>query len=85
MKLPFCLLSRSSEATHLKVCESQAVELLLRGTDLTDRERQLIRAVPEMEIINALVSNIKISMPGLAQLKTNARRSKKAARSSGTA
>ncbi len=33
----------------------QAVELLLRGTDVTARERELMRAVPEMDTIAAML------------------------------
>lgn len=55
----------------------QAMELLLKGADVTTRERELLRVVPEMEVISAMIGNVKLAMPGLARIKTEARRSKK--------
>ncbi len=49
----------------------------MRGPDVTPREKELIRAVPEMESINAFVGSVKISMPGLSKLKTEQKKSKK--------
>lgn len=34
----------------------QAQELLIRAADVTPRERDMMRAVPEMDMINAMVS-----------------------------
>ena len=34
----------------------QALELLSRGAEVTPRERELLKAVPEMDMINAVVS-----------------------------
>lgn len=53
------------------------MELLLKGADVTTRERELLRVVPEMEVISAMIGNVKLAMPGLARIKTEARRSKK--------
>ena len=55
----------------------QALELLIRGPDVTPRERELLKAVPEMEVINAMVGNVKLAMPGLVKLKTQERRNRK--------
>ncbi|KAK9805687.1 hypothetical protein WJX72_012021 [[Myrmecia] bisecta] len=55
----------------------QATELLTKGPEVTPREKELIKAVPEMESINAFVAGVKISMPGLQKIKNDARRNKK--------
>lgn len=55
----------------------QAVELLSRAADIGGREKELLKAIPEMEVINAMVGNVKLAMPGLSKIKTEARRSKK--------
>ena len=33
----------------------QALELLIRASDITPREKELMRASPEMDMINAMV------------------------------
>ena len=58
-------------------CVGQAMELLQRGADVTTREKDLLRVVPETEVIIAMIGNVKLAMPGLARIKTEARRSKK--------
>eukprot|EP00798_Chlamydomonas_sp_ICE-L_P022482 gene22482-29608_t len=55
----------------------QALELLVRGTDVTPHERDLMKASPEMDAINAMVGLVKISMPGLQKLKMNEKKDKK--------
>ncbi|EIE22903.1 hypothetical protein COCSUDRAFT_16391 [Coccomyxa subellipsoidea C-169] len=55
----------------------QAIELLSRAADISGRERELLKAIPEMEVINAMVGNVKLAMPGLSKIKTEARKSKK--------
>ena len=55
----------------------QAVELLARSSDTLPREQELMRAVPEMDAINAMLGNVKLSMPGLHSLQNQARRSRK--------
>lgn len=37
----------------------------------------MLKGIPEMEVINAMVGNVKLAMPGLSKIKTEARRSKK--------
>jgi hypothetical protein len=58
----------------------QAVELLLRGADVTARERELIRAVPEMDVINAMLGGVKISVPGLARAAQAAKKGRRTAK-----
>jgi hypothetical protein len=53
------------------------VEALVRGRDVVQRECDLIRAVPEMEVINGMVGSVKLSMPGLQNARNAARKSKK--------
>lgn len=57
----------------------QAIELLTRGSDVPPRERDVLRTVPEMEAINALVGpGVKLSMPGLQKLKADDKKTRKA-------
>ncbi len=56
----------------------QALELLTRAPDTSTVERDLMRAVPEMDMINAMVGTVKLSMPGLQKLKQGDKKSKKA-------
>jgi hypothetical protein len=44
----------------------QALELLARSSEVSQRERELLRGVPEMDMINALVSHRGISWQGHA-------------------
>ena len=55
----------------------QAIELLLRGADVLPREKELMKGIAEMEVINAMVGAVKISMPGLQKIKNEARSQKK--------
>ena len=55
----------------------QAVELMTRAADIPPREKELIKGVPEMEVINAMVGSVKISMPGLQRIRNQARSQKK--------
>ena len=55
----------------------QAVELLSRQADIPAREKELIKAVPDMDMINAFVGTVKLSMPGLVKIKQDVRKSKK--------
>jgi hypothetical protein len=68
----------------------QAQELLMRGAEVQQRERDLMKAVPEPDMINAMVGTVKLSMPGLAKLaavdraaKKNAKKQAAAGRGSG--
>ncbi|KAG2487711.1 hypothetical protein HYH03_013710 [Edaphochlamys debaryana] len=56
----------------------QAMELLMRAPEVPTRERDVLRAIPEMEAINCLVGPVKLSMPGLQKLKTEDKKTKKA-------
>lgn len=61
----------------MPVCAAQALDLLLRGSDLPAREKELMKGVPEMEVINAMIGAVKISMPGLQKKKNEARSQRK--------
>ncbi|EFJ40300.1 hypothetical protein VOLCADRAFT_48102, partial [Volvox carteri f. nagariensis] len=56
----------------------QALELLTRGSEVPPREREVLRALPEMEAITALVGpGVKLSMPGLQKLKMDEKKTRK--------
>lgn len=57
----------------------QAMELLTRGGDVLPRERHLMRAVPDTDMVAAMVGTVKISAAGLQQLKAASKQAKKAA------
>ncbi len=59
----------------------QAVDLLVRSqqSEASQRERDLIRMVPEPDMINVMLGNVKLSMPGLQKLKAGDKKAKKAA------
>ncbi|CAG9466235.1 unnamed protein product [Pedinophyceae sp. YPF-701] len=62
----------------------QAVEFLTKGVDgVTARERELIKAVTDAELVATMVGNAKLSMPGMAKLQTAAKRAKKKAAGKG--
>ncbi len=48
-----------------------------RAPEVTPREKDLLRAVPEQDMINAMVGTAKLSMPGLQKLKQSEKRAKK--------
>jgi hypothetical protein len=56
-----------------------ALDALSRGGDAAPRERELMRAVPEADMVNAMVGTVKISLPGLQKLKLEGKKAKKAA------
>jgi hypothetical protein len=56
-----------------------SVDALTRASDVTPRERELMRAVPEADMLNAMVGTVKISVPGLQKLKAEGKKAKKAA------
>ena len=56
---------------------AQAVELLTKVQGAHTREIELIRAVTEMDAINAMLGNVKMAMPGLHQVQNKARQAKK--------
>lgn len=53
------------------------MELLSRQSDIAPREKELMKAVPDTDMINTFVGTVKISMPGLVKLKQDQRKSKK--------
>ncbi|KAI7842328.1 hypothetical protein COHA_003968 [Chlorella ohadii] len=55
----------------------QASELLLKSGDVTQRERDLVRAVPEPEAIGVLCGTVKIQSAGLLKMKQAQGKSKK--------
>jgi hypothetical protein len=57
----------------------QAVELLARAQEALQRERELMRAVPDADMVNAMVGTVKISAAGLQQLKQASKKAKKSA------
>lgn len=57
----------------------QALELMVRGGDALQRERDLMRAVPDAELVACMVGTVKISAAGLQQLKVASKKAKKAA------
>eukprot|EP00877_Chromochloris_zofingiensis_P000090 jgi/Chrzof1/10081/Cz04g26120.t1 len=57
----------------------QAVELLSRSPDIIQRERDLLRGVPDNDMISAMVGTVKLSMPGLQKIKATTKKAKKAA------
>jgi len=72
-----CMLC-TDDLLEIRFCDIlQAVELLSCSAEITAREKELLRAVPEMEVINAMIGNVKMAMPGLSKIKVEARRSKK--------
>lgn len=56
------------------------MELLLRGSEIPLREKELMKAVPETEVVTAMLGSVKISMPGLQKLQNQARSQKKKAK-----
>jgi hypothetical protein len=56
-----------------------AVDALTRGGGVAPRERELMRAVPETDLVAAMVGTVKISLPGLQKLQQESKKAKKAA------
>ncbi|PSC75362.1 nuclear export mediator factor Nemf-like isoform X1 [Micractinium conductrix] len=55
----------------------QAAELLLKGGEVTQRERDLVRAVPEPEALQTLCGTVKIQSAGLLKMKQASKKGKK--------
>ncbi|KAK9797102.1 hypothetical protein WJX73_010610 [Symbiochloris irregularis] len=55
----------------------QALELLCRSQDVQPAEKELMRTAPDTEAIDAMLGNVKLSMPGLQSLQIQARKAKK--------
>lgn len=45
------------------------MELFLRMPEATEREKELMRAITEPELVAAMVGNVKVTAPGLMALK----------------
>jgi hypothetical protein len=45
------------------------VEAFTRSSDTAQREADLMKAVPDMDLINAMLPGVKVSMPGLLKMK----------------
>ena len=55
-----------------------AMEMLLRGTaEVSAREKELMKAVTDAEMVGPMVGPVQVSMPGLAQAKVAQRKAKK--------
>jgi hypothetical protein len=57
----------------------QGIDVLVRSGDITNRERELVRSVPDADMINAMLAAVKISASGLQQIKAASKKAKKAA------
>lgn len=55
-----------------------AINLFLHTQDVTSREKELIKACTDPEMAAAIVGNVKITAPGLTQLKHKQKKGKKA-------
>ena len=55
----------------------QAADLLGRAQDATAREKDLLKSVPETEVISAMIGNVKLAMPGLSKMVTEQRKGRK--------
>jgi len=55
----------------------QAADLLGKAQDATAREKELLKQVPETEVISAMIGNVKLAMPGLSKLVSQQKKGKK--------
>lgn len=55
----------------------QAMSLFTGQSDCTGREREVVRAIPDQEAIAVMVSDSKVSAPGLEKAKRNAKQNAK--------
>ena len=55
----------------------QAADLLARAQDATAREKDLLKSVPETEVISAMIGNVNLDMPGLSKMVTEQRKGRK--------
>lgn len=55
------------------------LDVFLRSPDVTARERELLKAVPESDMIATLLSNVKVSAPGVQKAQAQAKVAKKKA------
>lgn len=53
------------------------MEMLSRGPDVTARERELMKAVLEQELVTGMMGMVQVSMPGMMAAKAAQRKSSK--------
>jgi siroheme synthase len=58
-----------------------AINLFLHMPEVTSREKELIKACTDPEMVAAIVGNAKITAPGLTQLKQKQKKGKKSSSS----
>eukprot|EP00897_Mesotaenium_endlicherianum_P003139 jgi/Mesen1/2853/ME000174S02111 len=58
-----------------------AVDLFMRMPETTAREKELMKAVTDPEIIGAMIGNVKLTAPGLAKVMQSQKKGRKAAAS----
>lgn len=79
---PFSLLSMTfynhkSFYFHIFAAAKTAINLFLHTPEVTSREKELIKACTDPEMVAAIVGNAKITAPGLTQLKQKQKKGKK--------
>ena len=55
----------------------QAIGFLVRNAGVPQREKDMIKAIADNELVAAMIGNVKVSMPGFAAAKSNAKKNKK--------
>lgn len=86
--IPFCGPYSSMTAFKFKVkltpgsqkkgkAAKLARDVLMRGLEATPREKELMRAVTDPELVQGMIGNVQLSMPGLQKIKQSAKQSKK--------
>ena len=55
----------------------QAIDFLVRNAGVPQREKDMIKAIADNELVAAMIGNVKVSMPGFAAAKSNAKKNKK--------
>ena len=55
-----------------------ALDLSIKSNkhDILPREYELLKSIPEMELVTAMISNCKLSMPGMSKIMQNAKKGK---------
>ncbi|XP_024524547.1 nuclear export mediator factor NEMF [Selaginella moellendorffii] len=56
-----------------------AMDAFIRSSDVLPREKELMKAVAESDLVACMIGNVKVSAPGLAKLKQSQKSSKKKA------
>ena len=52
------------------------MELLLRSGEVAQRERDLLRAVPDPDLVNAMLGGVRLQVAGLLKMKQAQRKKK---------